>query len=109
MAATVLDNAVRGRFNAWFFDALEGYMHWKYAAIKSQLLADVPPVLVELGPGAGGSARMRGAIELSPSPAGSLSSSELFRYSGTWQTIRCSQRPGPRLRSRTVPDFPPKS
>jgi hypothetical protein len=100
MAATVRDNAVRGRFNAWFFDALEGYMHWKYAAIKSQLLADVPPVLVELG---------RGAIELSPSPAGSPSSSELFRRSGTWQTIRWSQRPGPRLRPRIVPDFPPKS
>lgn len=57
MAATILDNAVRGRFNAWFFDALEGYMHWKYATIKSQLLADVPPVLVELGPGAGANLR----------------------------------------------------
>lgn len=57
MAATVLDNAVRGRFNAWFFDALEGYMHRKYAAIKSQLLADVPRVLVELGPGAGANLR----------------------------------------------------
>lgn len=57
MAAAVLDNAVRGRFNAWFFDALDGYMHWKYAAIKSQLLADVPRVLVELGPGAGANLR----------------------------------------------------
>jgi ubiquinone/menaquinone biosynthesis C-methylase UbiE len=57
MAATVLDNAVRGRFNAWFFDALEGYMHWKYAEIKSQLLAGVPRVVVELGPGAGANLR----------------------------------------------------
>ena len=57
MAKIVLDNAVRGRFNAWFFDVLEGYMHWKYAPIKSQLLAGVPPVLVELGPGAGANMR----------------------------------------------------
>jgi SAM-dependent methyltransferase len=53
----VLDNAIRGRFNAWFFDVLEGYMHWKYSAIKSRLLTDVPPVLVELGPGAGANLR----------------------------------------------------
>ena len=57
MEAIVLDNAIRGRLNAWFFDALEGYMHWKYAGIKSRLLADVPPVLVELGPGAGANLR----------------------------------------------------
>ena len=57
MATTVLDNAVRGRFNAFFFDALEGYMHWKYAQIKGQLLGNVPPVLVELGPGAGANLR----------------------------------------------------
>jgi ubiquinone/menaquinone biosynthesis C-methylase UbiE len=57
MAATFVDNAVRGRLNAWFFDAIEGYMHWKYAAIKSHLLGDVPPVLVELGPGAGANLR----------------------------------------------------
>jgi len=23
----MIDNAVRGRFNAWLFDSLEGYMH----------------------------------------------------------------------------------
>jgi ubiquinone/menaquinone biosynthesis C-methylase UbiE len=57
MGTALLDNAIRGRLNAWFFDSLEGYMHWKYAAIKSRLLADVPPVLVELGPGAGANLR----------------------------------------------------
>jgi len=50
METAVLDNAVRGRLNAWCFDFLESYMHRKYAAIKSRLLAEVPPVLVELGP-----------------------------------------------------------
>jgi ubiquinone/menaquinone biosynthesis C-methylase UbiE len=57
METAVLDNAVRGRLNAWFFDFLESYMHCKYATIKSRLLAEVPPVLVELGPGAGANLR----------------------------------------------------
>jgi ubiquinone/menaquinone biosynthesis C-methylase UbiE len=57
METPVLDNAVRGRLNAWFFDFFESYMHRKYATIKSHLLADVPPVLVELGPGAGANLR----------------------------------------------------
>ena len=51
------DNAVRGRLNAWFFDFLEGYMHRKYATMKSRLLADAPTVVVELGPGAGANLR----------------------------------------------------
>ncbi len=29
MPAGLIDNPVRGRLNAIFFDALEGYMHWK--------------------------------------------------------------------------------
>lgn len=32
-------------------------MHGKYAAIKTELLADLPPVIVELGPGAGANLR----------------------------------------------------
>lgn len=53
----MIDNPVRGRFNAWFFAALEGYMHGKYAGIKSRLLAGVPPVIVEIGPGSGANLR----------------------------------------------------
>ena len=53
----MIDNPVRGRLNAWFFAALDGYMHRKYAGIKSRLLADAPPVVVELGPGAGANLR----------------------------------------------------
>lgn len=53
----MIDNAVRGRFNAWLFDALEGYMHRKYAEVKPRLLAGAPSVVVELGPGAGANLR----------------------------------------------------
>jgi len=53
----MIDNPIRGRFNAWFLAALDGYMHWKYASIKSGLLRDAPSVVVELGPGAGANLR----------------------------------------------------
>ncbi len=57
MDSIVIDNAVRGRFNAWLFDTLEGYMHRKYAGVKPRLLATVPSTVVELGPGAGANLR----------------------------------------------------
>jgi ubiquinone/menaquinone biosynthesis C-methylase UbiE len=53
----MIDNAVRGRLNAWLFDSLEGYMHRKYAGVKPRLLAGAPCVVVELGPGAGANLR----------------------------------------------------
>jgi SAM-dependent methyltransferase len=53
----MFDNPVRGRFNAWFFTALDGYMHRKLRHVKSRLLSDAPPVFVELGPGAGANLR----------------------------------------------------
>jgi len=53
----MIDNAIRGRFNAWLFDSLEEYMHRKYALVKPQLLAGAPSVVVELGPGAGANLR----------------------------------------------------
>jgi len=53
----VIDNAVRGRFNAWFLAALDGYMHWKYSDIKQRLLERAPQVVVELGPGSGANLR----------------------------------------------------
>lgn len=48
---------IRSRFNAWLLAMLDGYMHRKYAALKSRLLAEVPAVVVELGPGAGANFR----------------------------------------------------
>jgi len=53
----LINNAVRGRFNAWLFAALDSYMHGKYARIKFRLLADAPSVIVELGPGSGANLR----------------------------------------------------
>lgn len=53
----MIDNAVRGRFNAWLLDTLEGYMHRKYAGVKPRLLAGAPSTVVELGPGAGANLR----------------------------------------------------
>jgi SAM-dependent methyltransferase len=53
----VIDNPIRGRFNAWFFQALDGYMHGKYCEIKSRLLQQVPATVVELGPGSGANFR----------------------------------------------------
>jgi SAM-dependent methyltransferase len=44
---------IRGRFNAWFFRALDCYMHSQYADIKPRLLREAPSVMVELGPGSG--------------------------------------------------------
>ena len=53
----MINNPVRGRFNAWFLAALDGYMHWKYADIKSGLFKQAPLVVVELGPGPGANLR----------------------------------------------------
>ena len=57
MAASPIDNPIRGRLNAWFFDALDGYMHRKYAEIKAGLLEKAPATVVELGPGSGANLR----------------------------------------------------
>lgn len=53
----VIDNPIRGRFNAWFFQALDGYMHGKYCEIKSRLLQQTPATVVERGPGSGANFR----------------------------------------------------
>jgi len=54
---TVIDNPIRGRFNAWFFQALDGYMHRKYCGIKLHLLQQAPATVVELGSGTGANLR----------------------------------------------------
>jgi ubiquinone/menaquinone biosynthesis C-methylase UbiE len=51
------ENPVRARINALFFHAMDWYMHWTYAPLKTRLFNDLPPVLVELGTGAGANFR----------------------------------------------------
>lgn len=53
----MINNPIRGRFNAWLLATLDDYMHRKYAGIKPELLRDAPPVVVELGPGPGANLR----------------------------------------------------
>ena len=51
------DNPARGRFNAWFLDALDGYMHRKAGELKTRLFDTLPPIIVEIGAGAGANLR----------------------------------------------------
>jgi len=53
----MIDNPIRGRFNALFFHALDGYMHAKYGELKSKLMARADSTIVELGPGSGANLR----------------------------------------------------
>jgi SAM-dependent methyltransferase len=53
----LINNPVRGRLNAWFLAALDGYMHGKYGEVKLRLFQHAPPVVVEIGPGAGANLR----------------------------------------------------
>jgi SAM-dependent methyltransferase len=51
------DHAVRGWFNAWLLDALDGYMHRKYGPLKARLFGAVPATVVDLGAGTGANFR----------------------------------------------------
>lgn len=51
------NHPVRGRVNAAFFHAMDWYMHWKYAALKSRLFQNLPPTVVEIGAGTGANLR----------------------------------------------------
>lgn len=46
-----------GRFNAWFFDAFDGFIDWSLRRIKRALYVDLPDELVEIGPGVGANFR----------------------------------------------------
>ncbi len=49
----MLGARVRGRLKVWGLAALDGYMHWKFAALKRELFRDLPAAAVELGSGSG--------------------------------------------------------
>jgi ubiquinone/menaquinone biosynthesis C-methylase UbiE len=50
-------NPLLGRINAAFFHLMDGYMHWKYAELKTELFRNLPPMLLEIGAGAGANLR----------------------------------------------------
>jgi SAM-dependent methyltransferase len=50
-------NAVRGPINALFFTALDGYLDRLMRERKRVVFADLPPTVVELGPGIGANLR----------------------------------------------------
>jgi ubiquinone/menaquinone biosynthesis C-methylase UbiE len=43
--------------NAWLLEALNGYMHARYGALKARLFRSLPETIVELGPGTGANLR----------------------------------------------------
>ena len=47
----------RGRFNAAFFWAMGGYLDWQMRKHTGRVFADLPPRVVELGPGVGANLR----------------------------------------------------
>jgi SAM-dependent methyltransferase len=50
-------HAVRGPLNALFFSVLDGYLDRLLRAHKQPVFADLPPTVVELGPGVGANLR----------------------------------------------------
>ena len=46
-------HAVRGRFNAGFFTALDGYINWLTRERKRKVFSQLPREIVEIGPGVG--------------------------------------------------------
>ena|SRR5689334_18593071 len=46
-----------GRFNAAFFGTMGGYINWHLRRHKATAFADLPPTVVELGPGVGANLR----------------------------------------------------
>lgn len=56
-ASEVLDHPVRARINAWFFRAMDGYVHRKYQRVKRELFAGLPRTVLELGAGDGANFR----------------------------------------------------
>lgn len=63
---------VRGRLNSWFLAAAEKPMHREYGERKRKIFGDLPPTIVELGPGSGANFRYypRGThvIAVEPNP-----------------------------------------
>lgn len=65
LAPRVAGHPVLGRINAWFFSAMDAYMHWKLGRTKERLFRDLPDRVVEIGAGTGANLRyLRPGTEL---------------------------------------------
>ncbi len=53
MTTTFKAHPVRGRLNAGFFTALDGYINWLVRDMKGKVFAALPDQVVEVGPGVG--------------------------------------------------------
>lgn len=51
------NDTVRGSFNSWLLDLLEGYMDRKYGPRKRSIFKNLPQQVVEIGPGPGANLR----------------------------------------------------
>jgi hypothetical protein len=56
-SATFETHPMRGRFNAWFFTALDSYINWLVRDHKRAVFSGLPAELVEVGPGVGANFR----------------------------------------------------
>lgn len=56
-ASDVLGHPIRDRINAWFFRAMDGYVHRKYRHIKRELFGGLPRTVLEIGAGDGANFR----------------------------------------------------
>jgi len=56
-SASFETHAVRGRFNAGFFAALDGYINWLTRDKKREVFSGLPRQVVEIGPGTGANFR----------------------------------------------------
>jgi len=57
MSDTTPNNSVRGRLNAWFFQAFDNYIHGLVQEHKIELLSDLPSHILEIGAGVGANFR----------------------------------------------------
>jgi SAM-dependent methyltransferase len=71
-AASFETHPVRGRFNARFFGALDGYINWLVREQKCRIFSGLPSDVVEIGPGVGANFRYLPAgcrvIAIEPNP-----------------------------------------
>lgn len=56
-ATPSIDRPIRDRLNAWFFRALDGYLHRKYQDVKRELFGGLPRTVLEIGAGSGANFR----------------------------------------------------